>query len=281
MFKVRSITEKQGDGRYLVRDIHFRTGKPVQTYFLTADRLNRTGPYVSMHDNGKIWSRGQYSAGKLTGSWKSWHQNGEKADTCFFNQEGNIVGSTRSWYNDGKLQDSAFYHPDSAGHTYLRQFFEDGKLAGEGRVINREYDGPWKFYYPSGKLSSEEIYDTDGLVSITCYNEDGSPAKGECEPEIEASFPGGLPEWQKFISGQLTKRSRELIRKDASGSAVVQFIIDKDGKVIEPKIYQSSGTILDEFALDIISKSPAWKPAKQHNRFVKAYRRQPVTFLIQ
>jgi hypothetical protein len=36
---------------------------------------------------------------------------------------------------------------------------------------------------------------------------------------------------------------------------------------------------MDKIALDVIRKSPLWKPEMDHNRRAKAYLQQPITFL--
>jgi hypothetical protein len=281
IFRTRCVTQPLDDGRYMVRDFNFRTGKLIQTYYLSPDSINRTGPFVALHENGSTWTKGQYTGGKKTGSWKKWHINGTLGDSSFYNQNGNITGSSKNWYNDGKIRDTAFYHPDSAGRAYMKQFFEDGKLAGEGPVINDGYEGYWKFYHPNGKLSTEEIYVDGNLNRIKCYNEDGTLSTVECQPAIDAEFPGGMAKWQMYISGALGKKSRELSRKDISGTSVIGFAIDVDGKVTDLKVITSARSELDQYALDIIKGSPAWKPAKEHNRLVKAFRLQPVTFRLE
>ncbi|MCH5715853.1 energy transducer TonB [Niabella hibiscisoli] len=63
--------------------------------------------------------------------------------------------------------------------------------------------------------------------------------------------------------------------------ADIQFVIDSRGKVTDVAIRKSSGNeILDQYALEIITKSKNWVPAVQYGRFVKAYRIQPVSFEI-
>ncbi len=71
---------------------------------------------------------------------------------------------------------------------------------------------------------------------------------------------------------------KEYFNGNIEGVVVIQFIIDIDGKVIEPKIKISSEPKLNQAAIDIVRSSPKWIPAIQSNRPVKAYRLQPLTF---
>jgi protein TonB len=109
--------------------------------------------------------------------------------------------------------------------------------------------------------------------------------------EIEAEFPGGSSGWQKFVTREIERNIDELQDDGKSGTTVIQFIVDKEGKVSEVRALPCNeagvgnclgpGTKLAEIAVNAIRRGPAWKPAVQNGRNVKAYRRQPVTFQLQ
>jgi protein TonB len=61
---------------------------------------------------------------------------------------------------------------------------------------------------------------------------------------------------------------------------VVQFIVDKDGNVSEVKALTSHGYGMEEEAVRVIKRGPKWTPAIQNGRQVKAYRKQPITFVV-
>lgn len=280
--QVITLTTHLDDGNLQREDFHPKTGKILQRYYLSAsDTSQRIGPYKSFYASGKPWWKGSYKEGRKIGPWTCVNEDGKLTDSAFYNDAGNITGSARGYSSEGYLSDSAFYHPDSLGRAYKRLFYSDGKTLGEGPVQNEYRQGKWTYFYPSGKISAVEVCLNDSVRQMTCYEEDGSLSKGECIEEIEAEFPGGLQEWQKYIVQQVTKKSRVLEREEATGTAWVNFIIGADGKITDAKIYISSGTLLDKYALEIVKNGPAWKPAKQHNRFVKAYRRQPISFVLQ
>jgi TonB family protein len=281
-YEVITITSKTTDGFYLVQEFFAETGKKIQQQYLDGkDSSIKVGPYISYHKNGAVRSRGSFVKGKKIGIWASWYDSKAISDSCFYNDHGNIQGLAKRWWESGATMDSANYHPDSNGHAYTWTFFSDSKLSGEGVRINLADDGNWTFYYPSGKISAKEVYVNGKWISMQCFNEDGSATAGKCEPEIDADFPGGNEAWQKYIVNGVARRIEAMSKENATGKAVVLFIVDKDGKITEVKIDKSSGTALDKYAIDIIKKAPKWIPAKQHNRFVKAYRKQPVTFTLE
>ena len=98
--------------------------------------------------------------------------------------------------------------------------------------------------------------------------------------EIEATFPGGDSAWLKYISGQVNKYIDTLQEAKVTGTCLVQFIVDKEGKVSDVQALTLKGTKFSEVIVEAIATGPAWNPAMQKGNKVKSYRKQPVTFQI-
>jgi len=99
--------------------------------------------------------------------------------------------------------------------------------------------------------------------------------------EIEASFPGGDQAWIKFLQSHLDPTVPTRMRAPKGKYTVwIQFIVDKDGKLSEFKELTTNGYGMEKEVTRILKKSPKWKPAYQDGRTVKAYRKQPVTFVV-
>ncbi len=102
---------------------------------------------------------------------------------------------------------------------------------------------------------------------------------GDFKPvEIEAAFPGGDKAWQRYIQRAITSQLDEFADTDY-GTCIVQFIVDKNGKVSEVTATTMQGTKLAEIAVNTIRKGPGWTPAIQNGHYVTARRLQPVTLL--
>jgi protein TonB len=94
--------------------------------------------------------------------------------------------------------------------------------------------------------------------------------------EIEATFPGGSRAWLQYLNSHL-RYPNKAVKKKIQGTVVVQFIVDKDGSVID--VHAISGPeLLQEAAVEVVKTSPPWRHAIQNNRAVKAYKKQPITF---
>ena len=65
------------------------------------------------------------------------------------------------------------------------------------------------------------------------------------------------------------------------GIVVVQFIVDKNGNVVNPKILRSIGGGCDEEVLRIVDLMPKWIPGKQRGQNVNVQFNLPVRFKIE
>jgi hypothetical protein len=100
--------------------------------------------------------------------------------------------------------------------------------------------------------------------------------------DIEASFPGGDAAWRKFLEKNL--RADVATENGAPAgiyTVLVQFIVDKEGNLSDIKPLTNWGYGMEKEVLRLIAISPQWTPASQNGRLVKAFRRQPVTFMIE
>lgn len=100
--------------------------------------------------------------------------------------------------------------------------------------------------------------------------------------ETEASYPGGIEAWKKFLEKNL--HSNVANKNNApigKYTAYVIFIVDKDGTVSNVKAQTNFGFGMEEEVIRVIEKSGKWNPAVQNGKPVNAYRKQPVTFMLE
>ncbi len=89
------------------------------------------------------------------------------------------------------------------------------------------------------------------------------------------SFPGGQAALMKYIEENIKCPDPE---SDASGRVIVQFVIDKDGTVKDPKVVRGITPALDEEALRLVRNMPRWKPGKQMGESVVTHYTLPIMF---
>lgn len=127
-----------------------------------------------------------------------------------------------------------------------------------------------------------------GLVSPADAQTTSVPDSATVFPrvEIDASFPGGEPEWRKFLEKNMNPdvpvengapNGRYLI--------VVQFVVSKDGYTSDVRALTNEGYGMEAEVVRVLKKSGGWrsggwKPATQDDKPVYAYRKQSVTFTV-
>ena len=99
--------------------------------------------------------------------------------------------------------------------------------------------------------------------------------------EVEASFPGGDAAWRTYITKNL--KSDVPIKNGApigKYPVLVQFVVGKDGTVSSIKPLTNFGYGMEDEVIRIMERSGSWTAAMQNGKPVNAYRRQPVTFVV-
>jgi len=70
-------------------------------------------------------------------------------------------------------------------------------------------------------------------------------------------------------------------RANLEGTVIIRFVVDKDGKVIDPKILSDLGKGCEEEALRVINMMPRWEtPGMQANKNVAVQFDLPVRFSL-
>lgn len=100
--------------------------------------------------------------------------------------------------------------------------------------------------------------------------------------EMEAQFPGGARAWENFLKRNLD--ANVPVDNGAPGgryTVYIQFVVDKEGNVSDLKPITSHGFGMEQEAIRVLRKATKWTPANQNGRAVKAYRKQPITFVVE
>ena len=95
--------------------------------------------------------------------------------------------------------------------------------------------------------------------------------------EEQPEYPGGMAEMLKFLQKEV-KYPKEAIDKKAQGRVIVQFVVDKDGSIVEAKVVKSVDPSLDAEALRVVNAMPKWTPGKQKGEPVRTRFTLPVAF---
>jgi len=108
------------------------------------------------------------------------------------------------------------------------------------------------------------------------------PAEATTFIQVEEmpEFPGGEAALRDFLVKNITYP--EQARKDTiQGKVYVTFVVDAIGKVVEPKVIRGVHPLLDQEALRVTERIPAWKPGKQKGVPVRVSYTLPVMFSLK
>lgn len=267
-----------------VKDFYIKEQvKKYDGYFVKYDHDTfsyKQGMHTEYHENGRIRNKVRYLDNLREGLYKAYDTGGRITDSVLFkNNLPNKYGY--GWYSDGKVRMKGIYDTDTTGIGEEWEYHPNGKLASYGKLAKGYLsDSVWTYYHENGNISSIETYSKDSLLSITCYNEDGTPSKDSCMQIIMAKQPLNV---NKFLSENL--EYPDLARKnDIQGVVLLRFFVQKDGSIDNIKIVSKNlGGGLDEEALRVMQKLAKykWKPSKYHNRLTATYFHQPITFRLK
>jgi murein L,D-transpeptidase YafK len=93
--------------------------------------------------------------------------------------------------------------------------------------------------------------------TVVPFNEKDIPTTVQKLPE----YPGGATAFRDFIRKLNTDLSPFLKEDQHTAYILVEFVVDKTGKVLNPKILKGGNDQLNEYLLDALEKMPDWKPA--------------------
>lgn len=80
---------------------------------------------------------------------------------------------------------------------------------------------------------------------------------------------------------QYLKYPADAVRDGIQGRVMVEFIVNKDGKVSDARVVKSVSPELDEEALKVINASPKWKPGRLRGEKVRTSITVPVEFRLE
>lgn len=232
--------------------------------------------------------------GYVIGEEIEYYENGNKSSSILY--ENKIRhGKTYAWYENGKpKEEGEFNSENSSTEKYFKMinfWNEKGEktvIDGNGLVNSKndyyEENGSYKNGYREGKWNGkslkdafqyEEIYSDGKLISGVSTEEDGT--KNEYTVlEVRPEPVKGLKHFYKHIGNNFVQTDLSW-KKNIYGKILVEFVVEKDGAIVDVKIRKGLGYGLDEEAIRVVKMYENWKPAFQKGRKVRCSFIIPIT----
>lgn len=99
--------------------------------------------------------------------------------------------------------------------------------------------------------------------------------------EEPAEFPnGGMAGLLKYVADHI-KYPTIAQENGTQGRVTIQFVVNKDGSIVDAKVIRGVDPYLDKEALRVVSTLPKFKPGKQRGKPVRVKFTLPVMFRLQ
>ncbi len=131
--------------------------------------------------------------------------------------------------------------------------------------------------------STEELGQQVEIKYVAEVEEEEEPDEQQIFEIVEepAEFPnGGMAGLLKYLSDHINYPTIAQ-ENGTQGRVTVQFVVNADGSIVDPKVIRGVDPYLDKEALRVVSGMPKWKPGKQRGKAVRCRFTVPVLFRLQ
>lgn len=257
--------------------------KSTGRVFLSASFKDSTlaeldGLFRTFNADRNLESEGNYSNNEMNGVWKYWNTHGLLTDSVIY-RDGIRVAFANYEYFFKRLTLQQYFGFESVKNNLLsmRYSFTDS-------LKNTFSEKEIGFY--EGKPVILQEADFTGQTGILKINDSTGALKNteavNSRVLSEATFPGGDGEWRQFMVQNLNPIVP--VNKnapDGTYTVFIKFIVEPDGSLTNIESENDPGYGTAGEAMRVLKLSPKWKPANQYGRYVRAYRRQPISFMVE
>ena len=93
-------------------------------------------------------------------------------------------------------------------------------------------------------------------------------------------FPGGSAELLDYLMENL-KYPKDAEESKTEGRVIVTFVVDEEGRIVEPQVAKGVSPSLDAEALRVVQSMPQWTPGRQHGEAVRVRYTVPINFQLK
>ncbi len=93
-------------------------------------------------------------------------------------------------------------------------------------------------------------------------------------------FPGGSAELLDYLMENL-KYPKDAEESKTEGRVIVTFVVDEEGRIVEPQVAKGVSPSLDAEALRVVQSMPQWTPGRQSGKVVRVKYAVPINFQLK
>lgn len=124
--------------------------------------------------------------------------------------------------------------------------------------------------------------DEEAEVEIMDFEEEEEEDDNKVFMVVEKmpSYPGGDAALMKYLRKNV-KFPAIAQENGIQGRVYVEFVVNKDGRIVDVKILKGVDRSLDEEALRVVKNMPNWTPGEQRGKAVRVSYRLPISFTLR
>lgn len=229
--------------------------------------LKQTGMSVQYFESGKKRIVSNYKNGKLIGSYFELYENGNKKLEAEYIEEKDKHNSLRvkNYWDKNNIQTIV----NGNG------LFEDNNESSfsKGRLKKGVKDSVWEGISRIEKYRFKEKYENGKFVSGTRFEENNQVFEYN-ELDVYPKPKKGMEDFYRFISRKIRI---PLNLENINGSIIIKFVVDKEGKIIEPKVIRSLYKSLDDEAIRVLLSYGDWISGEQRGKKVRCTYSIPIS----
>lgn len=233
----------------------------------TSNGNSYEGEVTYYHKNGTKKSIANYSKGHAIGKDYQWYENGSKK------LEGEYIEDEKKKTSQHKI--NQFWDLNGVQKVVDGNgFFEDkdDNESEKGEIKNGFKDGTWEGSFKNSKCTYKETYKNGKIISGESVDKDNI-TYNYTEIETKPEYKSGMMDFYKYVA----KNYRLPNQQGLKGKVYVTFVVDKDGKIVEPKVLRDLGYGTGEEAIRILKNCDKWIPGEQRGRKVRCTYSLPIS----
>lgn len=155
-----------------------------------------------------------------------------------------------------------------------------------GEAVRVRFTVPVMFQLTEDKIPVKyaPIENKINELVVVGYAPEGTtvPEEGTIFEVVEQmpEYPGGMPAMMEFISKNI-KYPAAAQQAKIQGRVTIQFIVNTEGNIINPRVLRSADPLLDAEAIRLTTIMPKWKPGMQRGQAVNVKYTVPIMFRLQ
>ena len=228
----------------------------------TRDDNSKIGEYNWYYENGNKKSTSNYKDGEVFGKELEWYENGNKKLEGEYTDEDFETGrsyKTNQYWNPNNQQiiiDGNGHYESNTKYYLDKGDYKNGVKNGVWTGISYQNNYTYSEEYNNGLLISGLTVDSDGSKhTYTVMDTKPKPKKG-------------IQDFYNYI-GNKFNYSKESMNYKIKGKILIEFVVNAEGKIVEPKIIEGLGFGLDEEAIRVVINYNNWIPGEQRGRKVR------------